>query len=609
MTNILVIEDNPGDLRLILDMLESVPERRIQLAGGLAEAEKELVSSEWQVVFLNLTSPDAVISDWIPIIRINRPDAAIVALLDNNSANIASKVLRLGADDFLVKPQLSRKTLEECIQYSVRKRRIENERDVFFSVSLDMICIASPDGYFTQVNPAFLSILGYTSEQLCSQPILSFLHPDDISRTSSTLEKSSNSNITSFENRYRCKDGTYKQLSWKSKPFAGRIYATARDVTEQKKLEAGLIEADRMVSLGTLAAGVAHEINNPLAYALVNLNLMMERLSLIQDPSLREQLLRALEGTNRVRDIVCGLKIFSRDEGEKVELVDLRIVLDTAINLAMHEIQPRAKLLKEFFDVPQISGNAGRLGQVFLNLLINAAQAIPEGKADVEVIRVRTYTDSSGDSVVEVQDTGEGMSEATRAKIFDPFFTTKPIGTGTGLGLSISLGIINSHNGKIEVDSEQGKGTTFRITLPKALPTVQAPIEVLTSLPKPVGKLRILILDDEVFLAQAIRAILESDHHVDVETESVKGLNRILADAQYDLILCDLMMPRLTGMEIYLKLSEDGRGFEKRIVFMTGGAYTPRMIEFAKTTSNPCISKPFEPRELKNLIAQIARSK
>jgi len=243
---------------------------------------------------------------------------------------------------------------------------------------------------------------------------------------------------------------------------------------ERRQLQEQLLVADRMVSMGTLAAGVAHEINNPLAFVQLNLEYAVEQLrALAARPELHEvtrALDDAMEGAARVRAIVRDLKVFSRPDATQIGVIDIRRVLDSSIQMAHNEIRHRARLVKSFGETPPVSGNEARLGQVFLNLLINAAHSITEGASDENEIAVSTKTDSSGQLVVTIRDTGAGMSPEVQRRIFDPFFTTKPVGIGTGLGLSVCHGIISALGGKIEVNSEPAKGTEFRVLLPPSEP-------------------------------------------------------------------------------------------------------------------------------------------
>ncbi len=233
-----------------------------------------------------------------------------------------------------------------------------------------------------------------------------------------------------------------------------------------RRSEAQLIEADRLASLGTLAAGVAHEINNPLSYVLLNLDLVIREAKGEGEsvPRLRE----ARAGVERVRLIVQDLKSFSRGNTDRKVPVDVRRVLDSTLEIAANEIRHRAELVRDFRDVPPVLADASRLGQVFLNLLVNAAQAMIEGDASRQELRVATSTDAAGRAVIEIADTGAGIAPENLERIFDPFFTTKPVGVGTGLGLSICRTIVTALGGDITVESERGRGTTFRVVLPAA---------------------------------------------------------------------------------------------------------------------------------------------
>ncbi|WP_257447202.1 sensor histidine kinase [Archangium lipolyticum] len=255
---------------------------------------------------------------------------------------------------------------------------------------------------------------------------------------------------------------------------------------EHERMQAMLVQADRLASLGLLAAGVVHEVNTPLAYILSNLDWLDEEL-----PSLREGLKRQgrqgtgpelssladrltavqstlrdiREGAERVRHIARDVKAFARREDDESVLVDLREVLEAALKMALVHIRYRARVVRDYQDVPLVKGNEARLAQVFLNLVVNAAQAIPEDGSNHE-IRVRLWTGPNGEACAEVTDTGTGIAAEHMPHLFEPFFTTKRSGEGTGLGLFICKSIVESFDGSITVESREGKGTTFRLGLP-----------------------------------------------------------------------------------------------------------------------------------------------
>jgi signal transduction histidine kinase len=252
------------------------------------------------------------------------------------------------------------------------------------------------------------------------------------------------------------------------------MVGTVQDVTERKEMQTKLVHAERMASLGTLAGGVAHEINNPLACVLSNLEFMSRGLCEVEDVAppgwlaeTRQVIGETFKGAERVRRIVQDLRTFTRPSN-KVGPVDMQQVLDLAITMASSQIQHRARLVRDYFDVPPVQGDASRLGQVALNLLVNAAQAIPDGKPTENEVCVVTRMDGAHRVVFEVRDTGCGIPLEIRRHLFEPFLTTKPVGKGTGLGLSVCHGIVTSLGGEITVESEVGKGSTFRVSIPVA---------------------------------------------------------------------------------------------------------------------------------------------
>jgi signal transduction histidine kinase len=265
-----------------------------------------------------------------------------------------------------------------------------------------------------------------------------------------------------------------------------RPHATVmiRDVTEHAYMQSRLLETEKLASVGFLAAGVAHEINNPLAYTLLNLERIRSGVrvlargptagDLMDAPAIADELLGAveicLEGCRRVQSIVQDLRRFSRSDDPEGMLVpiDVRRVLEFAADIARPEARRRANVVCDFGQTPMVLGSEVRLAQIFLNLIVNAVHAIPEGAPADNEIRLVTTTDGSGRAVIEVRDTGEGMTPAVMSRIFEPFYTTKPPGLGTGLGLSICRSIAASMGGEIVVESERGRGSIFRVIFPPA---------------------------------------------------------------------------------------------------------------------------------------------
>jgi PAS domain S-box-containing protein len=431
---------------------------------------------------------------------------------------------------------------------------------------------------------------------------------------------------------------------------SGRQLAVAamRDVSDRQRAA----EALRLAGIGTLAAGVAHEINNPLATVVGNLALVRERLTAIRELGGRTELTRFVDewlepivdaetGARRVRDVVAELRVFARAEAGRGP-ADVARAMRSALSLAQSEIQHRARLVTRIGDVPPIDGSEGRLAQAFANVLVNAARAIPEGASQENEIRVEVRS-RDGEVIAEVSDTGVGMSQEVRARIFEPFFTTRDIGEGSGLGLAVTHAIVNAMRGRIDVDSAPGAGSRFRITLPVAK-GVPAPPSLLGSTPPPPapagaaaparvpppapapapegvppaaapdaaaaprkGRLRVLVVDDEPLVARSLQRILSREQDVEVAERGRVALDRIAGGERFDLVLCDLMMPDVSGMAFYDEIGILDPGLRERVVFVTGGAFTDAAADFLARVANLRLEKPVDPVVLRETVQQFTR--
>jgi PAS domain S-box-containing protein len=312
---------------------------------------------------------------------------------------------------------------------------------------------------------------------------MEFVHPHDRARVQDLLAQAL-LHRTQFETDYRIvrADGQVRFVHARGRVLDEpgeplRMIGTRQDVTEMKEMQARLGVAERMASLGTLAGGAAHEIMNPLAYATSNASFVTDQLSrlegralLVNDGSplivndLRQALGEALSGLERIRRVVENLRAFSHGD-HALGPADLRQAIELAIQMAASEIRDRARLTRDFRPVFPVEGDVSRLGQVFLNLLVNASQAIPAGNPDENEILIVMRMRDTAHALVEIHDTGSGIPSEIRNRVFDPFFTTRPIGRGMGLGLSVCHGIVRALGGDIDFESEVGRGTTFRVVL------------------------------------------------------------------------------------------------------------------------------------------------
>jgi len=379
-----------------------------------------------------------------------------------------------------------------------------------------------------------------------------------------------------------------------------------RDVSATQELRARLVAAERVAAVGTLAAGVGHEIQNPLAYLELSLSGAMRSLDKGAGAQEALALLRdAQDGAERIRLIVEDLRTFSREGGEDRERVELRDVVAPALRMVRHVLRDRARLVEDYGPIPHVLGSEARLGQVILNLLVNAVQAIPLGEAERHTVRIRTSTAPGGRAQVEVSDTGRGIAAEVLPHIFEPFFTTKPQEEGTGLGLSICQQIVQAHGGELHVRSEPGQGSVFTILLPAAseeLPRAVEPVrrqeERASPASHPARRGRILIVDDEPRLAQSMRLLLEPNHDVVATTRGSEALELMSSGQRFDLVVCDLQMPGTTGMDIYARLHEQEPELARRLVFMSGGAFTPAASAFIRSVPNRVLEKPVRPEVL-----------
>ncbi len=378
----------------------------------------------------------------------------------------------------------------------------------------------------------------------------------------------------------------------------------ARDVTERNELTARMMELDRMVAVGTLAAGVGHEINNPLAYMVANLEELRGEVS--AEPRLLVE--ETIQGARRIRDIVQALAGFSRAGVERTT-VSLGDALQSAVAMAGNEIRHRARVSVDQRGDYYVFANEAELAQVFLNLLVNASQALAEGSAESNEIRVRTHGDGeTGRVVCEVTDTGAGIAPDVLPRIFDPFFTTKPVGKGTGLGLSICRQTVRALGGDIEVESELGVGTTFRVLLPAA-EAVTEPLRLSRrppSEPAPIERLRVMLVDDEESLLRALSRPLRRQFDLTLCVSAAEALEHFERGDDFDAIVTDLMMPGTSGMELHAEASARFPALAERMLFTTGGAFTSEARAFTAKMADRVLPKPLSVSELRERVREIA---
>jgi PAS domain S-box-containing protein len=485
----------------------------------------------------------------------------------------------------------------------------------------------SPDAIFVHradtllyANAAALSLLKVRAVAELAESVMPLLRQVERDSTPASALSAAPEGSTKRDGQLTRLDGSKVEVEVASilVNFAGQPsrLSIARDISERKEFTARAMEMDRMIAVGTLAAGIGHEINTPLAYVIENLDFALQELAreesavrsnevgLARRSELHRALQDARQGVGRVREIVRDLRSFSSTQAEDKLTFALAPILVSSIQMAQNEIRHRARLVRDFRDVPMLAGHPSRLGQVFVNLLVNAAHAIPVGSVGEHTITVRTSCEGK-EVKIEVSDTGIGIEPDKLARVFDPFFTTKPVGQGTGLGLFVCKRIVGEHGGRIEVQSRPGQGSTFSVILPAAADIPKQPAPEARPVPAPCRRARVLVVDDEPRVARSLARALRREHDVSTLTSAREALTRLTESDSFDAVLCDVMMPEMNGVDLHRELERRRPELARRVLFFTGGAFTPATERFVRRMGDRCLEKPFDVAEIRRKLAKL----
>lgn len=378
-----------------------------------------------------------------------------------------------------------------------------------------------------------------------------------------------------------------------------------RDISDKKAREAELYMTDRIASVANLAAAIAHEVNNPLASVLANLELALREAEQQRvSPELCAELSDAREAASRVHAVVNDLNVFSRAGDDRRVLVDVASVLDSALRLAWNEVRPRATLQRETHATPYVWGHESRLGQALLSLILHVAHGIEEGAPEQNTISVQLYEDACEHVVIMVRDSGRPLSRAARASLLRPLAGTRS--SSGALGLALCQRVIAEHGGSISI--ENGLRNALCVTLPAcARAEVELRREERVSEIRALRRGRVLVIDDEQMITKVVRRTLAPEHDVVEVDNAGEALRQLATGERYDAIVCDLMLPGLTGMDFHAQVQRDFPDLADKIVFFTGGAFTARAREFLRSVPNPRVDKPVAGSELRQVINQIVR--
>ncbi|MCA9627490.1 MAG: response regulator [Myxococcales bacterium] len=611
----LMVEDNEPDAVLMLEHLRDLPvglEHR--LASTREEVRSALDSEEWDVVVSDFYMPGFDALEVLEELERRSSIVPLVVVSGRVGEENAVAALKRGASDFVAKDQLM--LLPASIARSLRESSLTRQREAaevarrltdakfrrIVETASEGVLVVDGAGRPTYANARLAEMLGLHVEELLSRTV------DELLRVVGDSRRPSQLLFNGSCGRRECQlvrpDGAeaWAIVSCSGLPSGndgiGGYLMMLTETTEQKALQTQLLMADRMAAVGLLAAGVAHEINNPLAVTLANLDLISRDADLMHQESptdvtlaLCEEANDAREAAQRVAAIVKDLRLFSRAESDEVGPTEVHPVVESCARMAAHQVRHRASLFMDLQPVPPVQANEARLSQVILNLLVNAAQSIPEATGQGDH-RICISTSLDGDRVaIAVQDTGVGISEEAQARLFTPFYTTKPVGVGTGLGLAISGRIVQAWQGEIRVQSRVGQGSTFTVYLPVS----DAPVRETAPSAMPVSarRARILVVDDEAAIRTTIYRALCDRHDVSLASGPRQALEE-LANGDYDQILCDIMMPEMTGPEMFKRVSQSRPDLASRFVFLSGGVLNARLHEFVETTGRDrVLEKPF----------------
>jgi len=629
---LLLVEDNEDDAALVARELRragyDLTLQRVDTRAGLEHA----LDAPWDVIVSDYRMPTLDAPTAIALVRsrdLNTPCIIVSGTVGEEHAVVA---MRSGAQDFVLKSSLSR--LVPAIERELRDSevRIKHARaestlratEASFRAAFELIpdgVLVHRNGLVVHANRSAAALLGASDpDHLVGRALLDLFVPSDQQTVRDRMQESTTPaplaelTMVGLDGRVVHVETSSMFVLFDGEPAFLKV---VRDVSARRELVARTIHIDRMLAVGTLAAGVAHEINNPLAYVMANVDhagtevkrLQTQLQALTQRAPATGTVAAALsdvagileEGTRRIRDIARDLNTFARNDDEQLQSVDMRGAADSALRMAAAETRHRARVVRRYEDVPSVRASASRVTQVLLNLIVNAAQAIAKGAPDANEITVHIRPEGQA-VVVEVRDTGCGITPQDRERLFTPFFTTKPAGQGTGLGLSISRRIVRSFGGDINVDSVFGRGTTVRVTMPAAHNGV---------VPKPAptavraGGARLLFVGDDPHVGSALQRALSREHEVVVVDTLQEALDRVAADSSFDVVLCDLDTVAATGLNMLEALERLLPRSSVRIALIKGGERGQPALHSIASRNIPILEKPLDMDQVRALVSSV----
>jgi len=619
ITTLLLVEDNLGDARLLREMFNEQGSHRPELTHveNMSEAEKHLAAHAVDVILLDLGLPDAQGLGAVRRTHAAAPHVPLVVLTGLDDESLAIQALQEGAQDYLVKGQVETRGLPRALRYAVERKNMEEalfaERKrseegwsrlaAIHEATTDLVSISDPEGRLLYVNRGGRRMLGLgETADIAGYTVADFL-PNAATHVIATdgVPTAVRDGIWSGEAEMVRLDGStisISQILLAHKRPDGSVEflsTIARDITERKRTdealrasENSLRQAQKMEAVGQLAAGVAHEFNN-LLQALMSMAAIMRLRA--DTPEVAKIGTEMEFQIKRGASLTQQLLLFSRHHAIETSDIDLRGLIQEASVLLRRLIPENIRIVVETSpERLSVEGDAGQMQQVLLNLAINARDAMPDGGT----LTLRAGS-CPGEVFLEIEDTGQGMDEATRAHLFEPFFTTKEPGKGTGLGLAVVHGIVQEHGGRIEVLSRPGEGSRFRVTLPavfsEGLTTREASEDVEVS----AGSGRVLLVEDEEAVRTGIAVLLEAIGYEVMAVGSGEEAIAIPLVPAPDLLLSDVTLPGIAGLALGERLHE--RWPSLKIVLMSG--YIEEALRASASERGwHFLQKPFEMTDL-----------
>ncbi len=634
MKTVLVVEDEPLIARELERTLIRLGYRVPEIAGSGGEALRAITIARPALVLMdvNLKGELDGIATASAIRR--RWDVPIIYLTSHSDDATLARAKDTGPHGYLIKP-FNERDLRITIEVALSKHELEAEiarRERWFSTTLASIgdaVIAADDG-------DCITFMNAVAERLTGWPLVvargrrlsdvfRLVGPDGAALASPLAQAMSRGFAIELpaNTRLLARDDQPCEVDDSSAPIVddrGQLLGGVvvfRDVTARKRVERRLAQSERLAAIGTMAAGMAHELNNPLAAVVVNLDFAIDGLAqaeqMLGTSADNESIVHKLRGlvaalgdaqlgTRRVTRVVQDLTNFARPGPEDQQTLDVPDVLDAAIAAVDASSSGGIVIERRYGTTPYVEANEARLLQVFGNLLAAAIRSVANVQSRARSVIVGTRTDDEGRAVIEVRDTGRGIAAGDLKRIFDPFFVAPSSAAGGGLGLGLCHGVVSALGGEITVESEVDRGSVFVVKLPGA--RGRRVVEPAVPEVAAAKRGRILVIDDDVQLGRVFERVLGRDHDVVVEHDPRSGLARLMAGEWFDLVFCDVMMPGLDGVALFNEVRATLPELAQRIVFVTGGAVGDAAQAFVASTRNVVLAKPFGPAELRAVVRE-----